>query len=382
MAIRRFTVKQPGVENPAGIPFTLRYHDEIYEGVSGQWGRCEIAYPHSWLSEMTVGGEVVLTDTDIGGRRDLGEIVLHPRGGEKARLRRFSVVRGQDRQPAAGSVVVFIYRGKRHECRVDGFGRAELDYPHEWVDQILIDGVELLKPTSGGKEIGARTDLGTLVIPSRAEDRNISKRVKGVRGQVFYADGTMLHEPVRVSVWVAGREFSTDGPESRCDNKGAFYIAVHLDELQHAATDGRFSIQRMFVNGREIRPKQVFRDPEGFMHVVMPRDFRQLGGKSHRGGMIAGYVVDSEGNPREGVKVTAEVAGGLFGAKTASTRTGKRGRFVLRFEGGARLKRLYVDGREPKKITGADGEELPNSNIHAGHFNLRLERARRWFGFG
>jgi hypothetical protein len=263
------------------------------------------------------------------------------------------------------SAVVMVYHGARYDAQVSG-RRCAVEFPHSWVDQIIVNGTVVAQ----AKDIGTRTDLGTFTL-ARHRSSTPPSSAETLRGQLFFSDGTMCAEQRAVTAWFAGRAF-----HGRADENGRFVVA--LDGVPKKAP-----LQELYVDGSRIPSKRCAADHEKFLHVVLSRE---AGRGGSRGGLIAGRVLDKHGSPVVDAKVTAEIASSsmffVFGGdEMFSTRTGKKGQFVLRFEGGTRAKRIYVAGDEPARIERqATRDTVPNRDIDAGTFDLLVTRKSKILG--
>lgn len=298
--------------------------------------------------------------------------------------RRFTVRYEDTREPVENETVYLVNNdNKRFKSKTNRDGEVSVDFPWEVIrrlevgphtvredwyigDQDHLEDVYVENPDKGGYD-----DAGV---------------IRGIRGRVFWHDGTTMDNQLPVSFETAsGFRHSTDQSGGFIKADGSFYIPLIGSD---GDKDWMGEIKYWFVGGDEIRYKQ--KSGPAFYMLVMEHRFG--GGHSDRGGIITGRVVDKRGDPVEGAKITGVVsAGSLFGRflstpEDPEARTGKGGRFSLVFSGGSVLKTIYVEGDEPERAyrLAKDRETeipLPTRDIKAGTFGVYLVCPnRRIFG--
>jgi len=278
----------------------------------------------------------------------------------------------------------------------DSFGHCEFDWPYDWIDRLEVDQIVVRRDwdISGGFS-GSQEDLETITIARPDENRpqdlpqgliGEEEQEQGVRGRIFYSDGTAVYTAFRLQVefpsagGLESYRYSTDDKHSYCHNDGEFFIATQ--SYMRGQYASKFYVTSA-LNSGEIPSALFRRGPAGSYTVILPPGFGKGGTK---GGLITGTVIDRDGTPAPECKIQGEVRSSSFfptGGSFPETYTDRRGRFQLPFEGGTVLKRLYIGGHEPdlivKAVKGYDDIPIPIRDISAGNFNLILTRAKKPF---
>jgi hypothetical protein len=287
--------------------------------------------------------------------------------------------------------VAFIKGKEEVTSLTDYEGLVHIIWEHDWVDKVEVEQIVVKRDwdLSGGWFSGPSNDLGELVIARPGEDRpdeepssfvDKAEDERGVRGLLFYHDGTLVYESFSVVVELGGgltQRYSTEDKGGYCHANGEFFIATEEYERgEH--------VSKVFVNGTELPRFNFTRSRDGLYALVMPRVAG--GGHGTQGGLITGKILNEDGSPADACKITAEVKSNSFlpfaDGEQALTYSGKRGDFVLPFKGGTVLKRLYIDGLEPSRIVYGKPEneqEMPVRGVHAGAFGLRITRQKKAF---
>lgn len=271
--------------------------------------------------------------------------------------------------------------GRHH--RTDADGRFSAEVRGTWLKALTAEGETLLADREMPSE-RSTWDLGDLRLPKQddhATTRSASaKRVKdrhesaGVRGQFFYADGTMCSQGYGISVTCRSQRFSV-----RSNSDGSFFVPIPAELV---GPKGFHVVNDIYVEGNEVGKYHRFIDYQGYFHVILPRS---LGRGGSRGGMVSGQVVDADGGAIADAKVSAKVRSGgiaamfLGGGDVWTTRSNRYGQFALRFEGGVVVEQLFVNGDEPGEILAGE-HELPNRDIKAGSFGLTLRKRKGFLG--
>lgn len=295
-------------------------------------------------------------------------------------IRTLTVVDDQDR-PVANVDVVLRRRDTEYRERTNSKGEVEIDFPHDWADSLTIGGRVIKRDIDlGGGWGGPKKDLGVeREHPNAGPDsQNSDQRI---RGRLFFRDGTSAHGSLRVKVEFRSKGSWEEAPsqETKSGSGGEFDVPL-LGRPKRFLVKGEVCpARRAHFHGEKHE------SDDGVLYaVVLPERFGR-GGQG--GGMIAGTVTDADGGVSVDCKVTAEVASdrllSFLANDTVTVRTDKKGRFVLPFTGGVRIKRLYVDGSEPNHLTDGDGpnaQEVSPRDIAAGSFNLRMVRQKKFLG--
>jgi hypothetical protein len=302
-------------------------------------------------------------------------------------LRSVTIVR-PDGRSASGVSVALTEGSHRVEGSTDRDGRCELDWPHPWVDSLEVDGevVRSELDLSGGLFSGQVDDLGEVVVPRAGERGREERFSEGIRGRLYYSDGTQAFQALRLQAELpgvmGGQMLSTTDEGSYCRDDGTFLLA----------TSGQGKEPRLArlhvlgsMGGVEI-PSQMFQlTSEGEYLVILPAGFGKGGSD---GGLITGRVLDVTGEPAYRCKVEAQVISSRMlslGGGMCETTTDEKGRFQLAFTGGTVLKRIFIGGHEPAQAMLGRGEserEVPTHDVPAGSFGLTLMRAKKRRIFG
>ena len=260
-------------------------------------------------------------------------------------VRQFRLRYEDNGEPVENEIVYFVADGNRFRGRSDEDGKVRIDFPGELVEKVEI-GPDTVKEDWF---IGRNDYLDDVLIknPDKDEYGGAEHEIRGMRGRVFWHDGTSMDQQLKVEFETgAGIRYSTDNRDSDKNKSayikddGSFYIPVVSGNSNH--DDWGSEIRFWFVGGDQI--KFVKQRGENYFMLIMPERFG--GGKSDKGGIITGRVVDENGHPVEGAKVTAQVAAsGFFGLLTSApeepkARTGREGRFDMVFSGGRELKKI------------------------------------------
>lgn len=201
---------------------------------------------------------------------------------------------------------------------------------------------------------------------------------KGLHGRLFYADGTAVHSETKVEVTVGELTHRTTDPGGRSGSDGRFFVPIAEPFHIHSS--------KIYVRGELVDHRRLHHAGADRVLIVMPPMFGRGGGTE--GGLITGKVIAEDGRPAIGAKVEAQVISssmlGFLSPRYAKTKTDKKGRFALEFDGGTELKNITVDGNQ---LAGArrrtkDGSEadIDASVVKAGTFNLVLVREKKFLG--
>lgn len=200
-----------------------------------------------------------------------------------------------------------------------------------------------------------------------------------LHGRLFFHDGTAVFKEFKVEVEIT-RNGDTQFYGATSDHEGRFSIeipgGIRLKGLRVP----------IYVQGERVNPRRIFITPEARVLIVMSDVYG--GSKGDAGGLITGEAHYEDGAPAAGVKVEAKVIStsmlGFLSPNLAETRTDKRGRFALDFDGGTEIKNLMVNGNPPlrsaRKTKGGEEVEIDAQQIKAGTFNLRLTCDKKFLG--
>jgi len=200
----------------------------------------------------------------------------------------------------------------------------------------------------------------------------------GFRGRLFYSDGTAVAEELRVEAELPGRSIRVS---EYSDQKGRFTLPIPYEPNERHRQP-----LNLYVRGQRIDPARINYSGARYAVIVLPPMLGKRGGDS--GGLVTGRVVDSNGDPYEGAKITAQVVSGsmlgIFSSKFAEARSRRGGYFALEFDGGTEIKNLSIDGNDPLKVTRKrkDGQEveIDTDRYKAGSFGLTLVRRKKILG--
>jgi hypothetical protein len=389
---RELTVRDTHGDPAAEVDVRLVNKHEDVVGYTDGKGRCRVEIEEDWLDEIWVDGEIVKRDVSLsgmfGGKRELELTVARAgRTGKQAPARRTLKLRHRDKEPVRHKeVFLFDERDNVLALRSDDRGIVQFEWAHDRIARVEVEQVVVKRDWKVEGAFGPQTDL-ELVCPRfeddeelHVEDARREGKESGVRGQLFYPDGTMVREEYKVRVELrtydgaGGIEFSTDkGSLSYCRDDGSFFIATQ------AYSKG--VVKDVWVNNDKVPAQQWWRNASGFYIVLVPAGLRRKGGD--KGGLIAGRVINRDGEPARHAKIEARVRSNnflSFGAGDgADTYTDGTGRFMLIFKGGIELKQLLIDGNPPVKMTRkneetGDPEELSAEDLKAGTFGVTFVR--------
>jgi hypothetical protein len=393
-----FAFRDPNGQPLAGRQIVLHgAGGERYSGRTGSDGVLRIAVATDYLERVEVDGAVVKRDWSLSGlfgpktefEIEVGQgeakTIDYGGGGDERVLR----VRYRDGAPVVGkevSVYDSLDRGLR--LTTDQDGRVRFHWREDYIKLVEIEQLPVKRDWSVQGMFGPMTEL-ELEVPrptgGRLEERDNLRRAdhdytdSGVRGRLFYHDGTQVKEKFKVAVSFRGNAgtYDTEQPRSYCQDNGEFFIATNEYEKGTVA-------QRMWIKSDELHSSRWLRDSAtGYYVVLIPKGWGRGGGD--KGGVIAGEVVDRDGSPRPNARLRAVVRGASFlsGSPEVETYSDDQGRFILIFEGGISLKTLYVDGNEPLAVfqgEGKDAVRIDPHNIAAGSFGLLVVRPAGVFG--
>jgi uncharacterized GH25 family protein len=363
-----------------------------FSSETDQNGRLEFDWDGDWIEQVEVDGEIIKRDwslsTLLGSKREL-ELLLEGKGGAGAGIERTLTLRYPDRRPVAKKAIAIIGGGQEIREMTDSDGRLRFSWSQDYIERVEIEQLPVKRDWSISGVFGPQRDL-TLEVPYpdslRDRDRDALKRADrgytqaGVRGRLYYGDGTQVREHFKVAVSLqhSSGPFDSEQPGCYCQEDGSFYIATP----DFAKNE---QIRRMWVNGDEIPSSRWIYTPSSRSYVILiPSGFRRGGGD--KGGVVAGQVVDGHGQPAINCRVTGEVTSSSFFSlqrPQSETFTDEQGRFVLMFEGGIELKRILLDGNEPLGIylgSGKGAQQIKAEQIKAGSFGLTLVRAEKTLG--
>lgn len=287
-----------------------------------------------------------------------------------------------DGDPVGDKEVVFAGRGSvRARTETDWQGRCHFVWPGGEIERVEVEGRVVAQRISVEGMFGPKEYLDDITIAKPEEKTDSdgdSSEESGLRGVLFYSDGTRAVGPFTVAADFAnleGGRCSTDDRGGYCKTDGTFYIPTGRRLSGSLPT-------RMYVDNRELDRTRVRKTHSGDLLIVLPAHY---GKKGTKGGLITGVVVDTDGYPVSDAKVEAKVVGGggilpFFGAgEVVESRTDNKGRFELSFTGGTQVKGLLIDGKDAGRVAiGRPGQEteLPRGEpLHAGAFNLRVTRS-------
>ena len=239
-------------------------------------------------------GHVARRDWDLSGgwgsaKKDLGEVTILRRVGGRPVVKFKLRLRYTAGMPV-DKVDVELFKGSLYRpCRTDSEGRVEFVWPPSlMVDRLPVQQITVKRDwdLSGGWG-EPKEDLGDLTIarpdensPEDTPSGMIAneEQERGVRGQLFYADGTQVFESFRVEVEFAqlgAPRYSTDMPGCSCKSNGPFFLvtAPHM-------RGGRLA--KMFINGNEVPPPQLSARRERLLLRCYPAWFRGRQGHTRR----------------------------------------------------------------------------------------------------
>lgn len=343
----------------------LQYQGSVWKTQTDEDGYFKIEYPHSWVDQVIVAEKPVWEDWDVGDKQDMGTLEIEaPVLSQKVRTIRYLY---HDGQPVSEEVVSWVYHGEKHDSRTDTNGQVSIMYPHEWVDSVVVGGVEVRSDW----DLGGEDHFSDFSLPNPAT-RQADGEMYGVSGMIFWSDGTSLDRELDV-VWAdsGGYTHSSNSSGGYCRSDGTFLVPLEEKMPPEALSQGKW-----YVGGHE--PSFSKRMGSSRFFHLLPQSAG--GGGSTGGGLITGFTVDRDGNPIDGVRVRGEVRsnaflGGLSTPEDVEVRSDRQGRFALGFRGGGALRAIYLEGNAPSRvyIKNSEGEEQDisiASGLPAGSFSL------------
>ncbi len=291
--------------------------------------------------------------------------------------RRFKLRFSDTGEPVVNETIYMVADNARYRGETDADGNARIDFPGEFVERLEV-GPHLVKKDWFIEHNDYLDDV-FIDDPEKTEyDSGGTKEITGVTGRIFWHDGTSMDQDLRVEFELTnGMRFSSEKGGGYVRSDGSFFVPIiGKDDEYASASEWNGDIRFWFVAGDQVA--HVNRVGKDFFLLVMHP--RMGGGKSEKGGMITGRVIDENGSPVEGAKITAEVsAGGFFGFLSSAPEEPKavskrEGRFALAFAGGSVLKKIYIDGEEPTRAFRKRKDDtevpLPTREIRAGTFGV------------
>lgn len=344
---------------------TLRYRGQDWRCETDEDGYFKVEYPHSWVDAVFVAEKQVWEDWDIGDKQDMGTLEIEaPQLSQKIRSIRYLY---HDKNPVADEVVAWIYRGEKYEAQTNSNGEMRIEYPHEWVDSVVVGGIEVRRDW----DLDGKDYFSDFSLPNPATHQ-VDGEMYGVSGMIFWSDGTAVDKPLEVR-WVDpdGYAWSTTGQGGYAREDGTFLIPFTKRVDPSALSGGQW-----YIGGNEPRfSKRV--GASRFFHVL-PDVYG--GGRGTGGGLVTGYTVDRNGHPIDGVKVRGDVRSNallpfLDIPDSVEVRSDRQGRFALGFQGGGALRAIYFNGNTPSRVyfKTPDGEEVDvpiENGLEAGSFSL------------
>jgi hypothetical protein len=283
--------------------------------------------------------------------------------------------------PRSRRSVLYNQRGRDLVLMTDYEGRVSFMWPDDWIQRVEVEQMSVKANWKIAGFLTPQRDL-ELTVP-RATDLSAVDRFDmgqaglgleehGVRGQLFYHDGTAVRTRFEVQVDVGGRVYSSNGPgRAYCKEDGQFFIPT---EPIHRGQ----KVRAMWIDRDAVSSSRWVQTKEGFYVVLIPPGALRGGGDA--GGVIAGTVVSQSGGAVPGAKLEADVISrGALGlvSPVASARADAEGKFILTFLGGAGLTNLIVDGDVPAEVRIGEGDQaqqLSPKQLKAGLFGLTIVR--------
>jgi hypothetical protein len=291
-------------------------------------------------------------------------------------------------EPVSDETIYMVADNQRYRGSTDRDGNARIFFPGEFVERLEVGPHTVKKDWF----IEHKESLDEVFVdnPETTEhDSDATKEITGLSGRAFWHDGTSMDQRLPVEFELTnGMRFSSEKPGGYVRDDGSFFIPIIGRDNEFAgAKEWNGDVRFWFVAGDEAG--HVNRVGKDFFLLVM--NPRMGGGRSEKGGMITGRVVDENGHPVEGAKITAEVSsGGFLGFLSSApeepkTVSRREGRFSLAFSGGAVLKKLYINGDEPTRAFRKRKDDteipLPTRDIKAGTFGAYfVSPNRKFFG--
>lgn len=377
---RPATKKEVKIEGPGGR--------EI-KGETDYDGRFFFDYDDYWINVVHVEKQAVRRDISLGSLKEVVTVHLPPEDLRKGSLemqapgieRKLTLKYPDGRPVSLQEVVLYDQRGGDLVLRTDYDGRVFFRWPDDWIARVEIDKMPVKADWKIAGFLSPQRDL-ELTVPRPTDLTEVDRQElakaglglseHGIRGQLFYHDGTAVRASFEVQVDVGGQAYSSRSPgRSYCQEDGQFFIAV-------AQIHRGQKVRGIWIDRDAVPSSRWIRTNEGLYVVLIPQGGLRGGGD--RGGVIAGQVVTSGGSPLPGAKLQADVisrgALGLVNPQ-ASARADQEGKFIMIFIGGSALTNLIVDGDTPAEVRlgeGKEAQQLSPRQLRAGLFGLTIVR--------
>ncbi|MBA3734371.1 MAG: hypothetical protein H0W90_04095, partial [Actinobacteria bacterium] len=263
-------------------------------------GRLFFDWDDYWINVVSVEKRAVKRDISLRGLDDVVTVELPSEDLRKGSLEthapgieRTLTLKYPDGRPVARKeVVLYNRRGGDLVLQTDYEGRVSFMWPEDWIERVEVEQMPVKANWKIAGLLSPQRDL-ELVVP-RPTDLSETDRYEmgqaglgldqhGVRGQLFYHDGTAVRTRFEVQVDVGARVYSSSGPgRSYCQEDGQFFIPT--DPIHRGQR-----VRAMWIDREELPSSRWVRTSEGFYVALIPPGALRGGGD--QGGVIAGTVV-------------------------------------------------------------------------------------------